>query len=136
MTVIVEQLKHFASKMKPSGLGGGGYALSWEKAPMLEQAAAEIERLQAEVVQWKREAGKYSAGCELCAPREAEIERLVAALKEIDGWRNDTLGVRPKPPSEFDCPQGITDAFDRGARMAFYRCSDRARQALEQRAGD
>ncbi len=55
---------------------------SWERSH--PAAIAEIERLQAEVVKWKREAGKYSAGCELCAAREAEIERLVAALENAD----------------------------------------------------
>ncbi len=46
-----------------------------EAADMIIGLNGEVERLQAEVVQWKREAGKYSAGCELCAAREAEIER-------------------------------------------------------------
>lgn len=58
------------------------------------------------------------------------IELLRAALKEIDSWRQDTLGVRPKVRTKYDCPQEITEAFDSGARMAFYRCSDRARVAL------
>ncbi len=61
-----------------------------EELPSFGQVASgalrEIRKLQSEVVQWKREAGKYSAGCELCAPREAENERLQAALDQIHGF--------------------------------------------------
>ena len=44
---LVEKLRHYASDMKPSGLGGAGHALAPSRAPMLEQAADEIDRLRA-----------------------------------------------------------------------------------------
>lgn len=53
------------------------------------------------------------------------------ALIEIDGWRDDTLGARPREKTEYDCPQEVSEAFDRGCRMAFYRCSSRAREFLQ-----
>jgi hypothetical protein len=65
---------------------------------------------------------------------EAQNERLRAALAEIKGWKHDTLGPRPQEPDECNGPQVQTAAFDRGARMAFYRCADRAQRALEQSA--
>lgn len=67
---------------------------------------------------------------EQCGALLRENERLRAALTEIDGWRDDTLGKRPKDPDLYNGPQVETAAFDRGSRMAFYRCSDRARAAL------
>ncbi len=52
------------------------------------------------------------------------------ALAEIESWKNDTLGVRPKDPAQYDCAPEIAQAFDRGARMAFYRCAERAKAVL------
>jgi hypothetical protein len=49
------------------------------------------------------------------------------ALKEIVSWKYDCLGERPKPDDE--TPE-LTDAFDRGTRMAFFRCAARAEKAL------
>jgi hypothetical protein len=43
---IVEQLNHYASQMRPSGLGGMGHALAPQKASMLVKAASEIDRLR------------------------------------------------------------------------------------------
>lgn len=36
---IIERLRRYANEMSPSGLGGGGYALSSSKAPLLREAA-------------------------------------------------------------------------------------------------
>lgn len=47
------------------------------------------------------------------------------ALEEIVSWKHDTLGKR-----ESDDTPPLTADFDRGARMAFYRCADRAAKAL------
>src|SRR5688572_6371238 len=52
-----------------------------EKQHSEPEAAAEIERLQSELVAANVRAGKYSAGCEQCEPLRAEIERLRAALE-------------------------------------------------------
>lgn len=46
-------------------------------------AAQQIERLQAEVVKWQIEAGKFGAGCPACDDLGEENERLRAALAEI-----------------------------------------------------
>lgn len=43
---IVGQLRHYAKQMTPSGLGGSGCALHPDKAPMLKEAANEIEELR------------------------------------------------------------------------------------------
>lgn len=47
MADIAERLRHYAQQMKPCGLGGPGAALSSTRAPLLERAADEIERLRA-----------------------------------------------------------------------------------------
>ena len=52
-------------------------------------------------------------------------------LEEIDSWRDHTLGKRPPDPSPYRAPAATEDAFDRGCRMAFVRCSNHARVALE-----
>lgn len=54
-------------------------------------------------------------------------ETVREALEEIVSWKHDTLGPRPAPA---DYDQKATENFDRGARMAFYRCADRAARAL------
>lgn len=59
-------------------------------------------------------------------------DEMQIALEEIASWRNDTLGARPKEQTENDCPPAQTDAFDRGCRMAFYRCAERALLALKE----
>jgi hypothetical protein len=66
----------------------------------------------------------------LDGPATTKAEVLREALVEIESWRNDTLGARPKVRDEFDCAPEITEAFDRGVRMAFYRCAERAKAAL------
>lgn len=60
----------------------------------------------------------------------AKVAELEAALQEISSWKDDTLGARPKKPHPYNCVPEITEAFDRGARMAFYRCAERARGAM------
>ena len=60
-----------------------------------------------------------------------QAARMRVALKEIAGWRDDTLGARSKEKTKYDCPQAEIDAFDRGCRMAFYRCAERAQSALK-----
>lgn len=59
----------------------------------------------------------------------AEIGRLRAALRDIVGWKNDTLGQRPREPGHW-APEAELDAFDRGTRMAFFRCASHAETAL------
>lgn len=59
-----------------------------------------------------------------------KADPLREALTEIESWKNDTLGVRPKDAQQYDCAHEIAEAFDRGARMAFYRCAERAKCAL------
>jgi hypothetical protein len=67
----------------------------------------------------------------LCAsPPVPPQDSLRAALNDIVSWREDTLGKRPKEPHPFNQSAELTEAFDRGARMAFYRCADRAKAAL------
>lgn len=63
------------------------------------------------------------------------LPEAIAALEEIAGWRDDTLGPRPKERGPYDCAPEITAAFDNGTRMAFYRCADRARAALTKLKG-
>jgi hypothetical protein len=46
---LVEQLRHYADLMAPSGLGGPGFALSPDKRSLLTEAAEEIERLRERV---------------------------------------------------------------------------------------
>lgn len=43
---------------------------------------AEIERLQAEVVKWKREAGKYTASCEQCEPYRAALAHVKSVCED------------------------------------------------------
>ena len=61
-------------------------------------AAATLEAKDAEIVKWKREAGKYTAGCEQCVPKDAEIERLkivkTAALKIADERGKENVELR------------------------------------------
>jgi hypothetical protein len=52
------------------------------------------------------------------------------ALRDIVSWKEDVLGDRSKPRGPYDCAPEVTEAFDRGARMAFYRCALRASEAL------
>lgn len=49
---------------------------------------------------------------------------VVEALRKIASWKHDTLGERTgnEPKS--------TEDFDRGSRMAFYRCAHAAEEAL------
>lgn len=74
------------------------------------QVAAELERLSA-----------------AAQPDLLGRETVREALEEIVSWKHDTLGPRPAPA---DYDQKATENFDRGARMAFYRCADRAARAL------
>jgi hypothetical protein len=60
----------------------------------------------------------------------AEIERLRAALNEIISIKDDTLGSR----RDFSRLSG-QEHFDRGARMAFYRCATIAQKALSPAPG-
>lgn len=82
-----------------------------------------------ELLQWAEEELRFVA-TSILSLRPAEPVDVREALEEIESWRNDTLGKRPKELHKFDCTPEITEAFDRGARMAFYRCADRARRAL------
>jgi hypothetical protein len=59
-----------------------------------------------------------------------------AALRDIISWKEDVLGDRSKPRGPYDCAPEITEAFDRGARMAFYRCALRASEALSDTSTD
>lgn len=54
---------------------------------------------------------------------------LQEALEAIKSWRHDTLGARPAQSLD-NYDEKLRAAFDRGARMAFYRCADRAAAAL------
>lgn len=60
----------------------------------------------------------------------AQGSPMVAALRDIISWKEDVLGDRSKPPGPYDCAPEITEAFDRGARMAFYRCALRASEVM------
>jgi hypothetical protein len=51
------------------------------------------------------------------------------ALRDIANWRRDTLGMRPRAEGR---ATDEDEAFDRGVRMAFHRCADRAEAALLQ----
>lgn len=58
---------------------------------------------------------------------EAENERLRSALNQIVSIKDDTLGPRG-PDAE---PSEGREHFDRGCRMAFYRCASIATSALQ-----
>ena len=72
MADIVEQLRHYGNQMAPSGLGGSGFALSPNRAPLLKEAAAEIERL--------RDALKGTTF--IVTQAGAEIRMLTAAMRD------------------------------------------------------
>lgn len=73
MNDIVEQLERYHSLMRPSGLGGGGLALSPDRAGMLKDAAAEIRRLRSERDQYLNSSVEYGN----------LSERLRAALQRV-----------------------------------------------------
>lgn len=60
----------------------------------------------------------------LLAKAREERDRLRATLMMIAGWKHDTLGTRTGVEGK------STEDFDRGTRMAFYRCADAASKAL------
>ena len=39
---LITQLRYYASQMRPSGLGGSGYALSADQSPLLDNSAEVI----------------------------------------------------------------------------------------------
>jgi hypothetical protein len=61
-------------------------------------------------------------------PVGASGEPAIDALREIESWREQTLGGAIEPGSERDTEHN--QAFARGVRMAFYRCAERAATAL------
>lgn len=62
--------------------------------------------------------------------RPAQCALHETALRDIVSWKEDTLGPRSRKRGPYDYAPHITEAFDRGARMAFYRCAARAAEAL------
>jgi hypothetical protein len=90
---------------------------------------AEVEMCQgiASQVRLRKLAGAdrvFAASPSPVATRE-ELE----ALRDIVSWKDDTLGPRPHASSDY-YNEEVSNAFDRGVRMAFYRCADRAERAL------
>lgn len=65
----------------------------------------------------------------MVAELDADNDRLRTALREIVSIRDDTLGPRG-PGLE---PAEGREHFDRGCRMAFYRCAGIAETALRAR---
>ena len=55
---------------------------------------------------------------------------VIEALRDIVSWKNDTLGERKDDDVLTPSERASREAFDRGARMAFYGCADRASRAL------
>lgn len=52
-----------------------------------EQLCVRLAGAQAELVEWKVQAGKYSAGCEMCAPIEAALRELLRVITTPGvGW--------------------------------------------------
>lgn len=77
---------------------------------LMDEGAAEIERLRAEVVEWKKAAGKYVAGCDLCEPTQAENERLRADFdRGAESMRQAILQLLPGGQSVD--PQWLVDAI-------------------------
>ena len=60
--------------------------------PLCRQAADEIDRLNAEVVKWKIEAGIYGAGCPACDDIGEENERLREELIRAEHWIVTIIG--------------------------------------------
>lgn len=109
-----------------------------------QEQQAEIERLQNELVDWKRQAGKYTAGCELCEERERENERLRAALKDIaddpggypaedafEAVREIARAVLEQNVKAMDNRDPLEKSIDRAARAALVKQRDEARAEIK-----
>lgn len=94
---LPEALRHWATQMSPSGLGGGGAYLSPAKAPLLREAAAEIERLRAKLMPFAILYTEFEAA---------------KANEEIIDWAEYVADVRW--PSEQDCREA-SNALEQGA---------------------
>ena len=83
---LIEKLRHYAAAMRPSGLGGPGHGLSPDRAPLLDDAAAALERKDAEIALKESELDAIHKSHADMARRLAEageeIVRLRATLKE------------------------------------------------------
>ena|SRR5271166_1876719 len=60
----------------------------------------------------------------------AAAPKMLVAMKEIDRIKDDTLGPRGGIQ-----PLKSQEDFDRGCRMAFYRCAEIARAAIAKAEG-